>query len=76
MSTQNSKPTSNNYASIKKYISITMGAFYIFIGAMLLITKRFGAFELPNKALSIGLGCLMAIYGGFRLYRAFTNKES
>jgi hypothetical protein len=53
-----------------------MGAFYIFIGAMLLITKHFGAFELPNKALSIGLGCLMAIYGGFRLYRAFTNKES
>jgi hypothetical protein len=66
----------NNYSTIKKFISVAMGVFYIVIGALLLITKHFGAFELPNKGLSIGLGCLMAIYGGFRLYRAFTNKES
>ena len=40
MSSQNSNSASDNYAAIKKYISIAMGAFYIFIGAMLLITKR------------------------------------
>ncbi len=76
MSSQKSNSASDNYAAIKKYISIAMGAFYIFIGAMLLITKHFGAFELPNKALSIGLGCLVAIYGGFRLYRAIKQPLS
>lgn len=74
----NNKPdqTSNKYAAIKKYISIAMGIFYIFIGMMLFITKHFGAIELPSKALSIGLGSLVTIYGAFRLYRAFTQEAS
>lgn len=76
MSNNNHDQTANKYAAIKKYISIAMGAFYMFIGIMLFITKHFGAFELPSKALSIGLGCLVTIYGAFRLYRAFTQEVS
>ena len=49
-----------------------MGVLYVGLSAFILITKRFGNFELSGP-LAYGMIGLLVIYGGFRFYRGFVG---
>ena len=47
-----------------------MGILYLGLSAWILVTKRFGNFELTGP-IAYGMIGLLVIYGGFRIYRGF-----
>lgn len=53
---------------LRTSMDITMGIFYISIGLFVMYAKSFGSIEIP-ALIAYLLGGMMAIGGGFRLYR-------
>jgi hypothetical protein len=65
-----------SYAQMRSLLDYGMGAFYILVGTGFMLAKKMGYHFFDNQplALTITLGAVFVIYGGWRIYRGYRKN--
>lgn len=70
---RNSK--SQGYSRFRSTMHLTMGAFYLMFGGVILYLKSFGNMDL-SPVLAYSIGSMMLLYGVFRIWRGWTDMRN
>lgn len=63
-----------SYRRMRATLHLAMGVFYLLAGFLLVYAKHFGAIDF-SAPLAYSLGVLMFLYGGFRVWRGWTDMR-
>jgi uncharacterized membrane protein HdeD (DUF308 family) len=72
MSIEPNNNYNNSRPSIRTWMHLISGSIYLIMGALVIYLKFFNSIQLSNGA-AYAFGCLLLLYGIFRLYRGVVN---
>ena len=65
-------PNNNSRPSISTWMHIISGMIYVIFGFMAIFLRYFNSIQL-SKGTAYAFGCLLLLYGIFRIYRGVSN---